>query len=201
MSAEAPHGGLRVAAVEDDENPAWRSFYPEDLPADWRLAYYAHFWPDLLSPVDHWPSWAADDCRLQEVPEELRLYLEVPARAGADCLRVAARLGERLGGFLFPDAAAEAPLSLEPAKVFRRVEDPVVAGVRSAQAWTNGLETVLVLEPETGLDPRQWRALLESLHAAATPGRDTLAFLRSGPRELEQAQTILRLGGLDWKRD
>lgn len=201
MSVEAPRGGLRVAAVEDDENPAWRSFYPEGLPADWRLAYYAHFWPDLLSPVRHWPSWAADDRRLQEVPEELRLYLEVPARAGADCLRIADRLGERLGGLLFPDPAAEAPLPLEPAQVFRRVEDPVVAGAKSAHAWTNGLETALMLEPETGLDPRQWRALLESLRAAATPGRDTLAFLRSGPRELELAQTILRLAGLAWKRD
>ena len=200
MSAEAPRGGLRVAAVEDDENPAWRSFYPEDLPADWRLAYYAHFWPELLSPARHWPRWARDDDRLGEVPEELRLYLEVPAGAGADCAGLAARLGTRLGGFLFPDPAATTPLQLEPAQLFRRVDDPVVAGTRSAQAWTNGLEAVLVLEPETGLDPRQWRTLLESLHAAATPDRDTLAFLRSGPRELEQAQAILRLSGLAWKR-
>ncbi|MBS0001992.1 MAG: hypothetical protein KFF45_02835 [Thioalkalivibrio sp.] len=200
MSAEACRGGLRVAAVEDDENPAWRSFYPEDLPADWRLAYHAHFWPELLSPARHWPRWARDDHRLEEVPEELRLYLEVPAGAGADCARLAYRLQTRLGGFLFPDPAATPLLQLERAQVFRRVDDPVVAGARSAQAWTNGLETVLVLEPETGLDPRQWRALLESLHAAATPDRDTLVFLRSGPRELEQAQTILRLSGLAWKR-
>ncbi|TVP88163.1 MAG: hypothetical protein EA347_06480 [Thioalkalivibrio sp.] len=190
-----------MAAVEDEASPQWRSFYPEDLPADWTLAYYAHFWSELLSPAAQWPRWAGDDQRLDEVPEALRLYLEVPAGAGADCPRLADRLGARLGGFLFPDPGAEPSLQLEPAQVFRRVDDPVVVGASSAQAWTNGREAVLVLEPEAGLDPRQWRALLESMHAAATPGRDTLAFLRSGPRELEQAQTILRLSGLAWGRD
>lgn len=196
MAAKADRGGLRVAAVADGDSPEWRSFYPQDLPDDWMLAYYAHFWPELLSPAADWSRWADDDQSLDEVPAELRLYLEVPAGAAADCSRLADRLGARLGGFLFPDPEVETPRELEPAQVFRRADAPVVAGVRSARAWTNGRETVLVLEPESGLDVRQWRALLESLHKAATSGQDTLAFLRSGPRELEQAQTIIRLGGL-----
>lgn len=201
MSAEVDRGGLRVAAVEDEANSDWRSFYPEDLPADWTLAYYAHFWPELLCPAARWSYWAGDDQRLDEVPEALRLYLQVPEGAGADCRRLAERLGPRLGGFLFPATFAGSAVQLEPAQIFRRTADPVVAGAQSAQAWANGRETVLVLEPERGLDLREWRKLLESVHAAATPGRGTLAFLRTGPRELEQAQTLLRLSGLAWKQE
>jgi hypothetical protein len=201
MPAEAPPVRLRVAAVHDTTNPAWRSFYPEDLPADWRLAYYAHFWRDLLVLADDWTAWVEDPHRLPEVPAELRIYFNVPPGAGSDCAELASRLGARLGGFLLSEAGSVASPQLRPSLLSRRVPDPVIAGSRCAQAFANGRETVLVLEPETGLDLRQWRTLLEALHAVSTPEQETLVFLHAAPDEIERAQTILRLSGLAWRQD
>jgi hypothetical protein len=201
MPAEAPPVRLRVAAVQDTTDPAWRSFYPEDLPADWRLAYYAHFWRDLLVLADDWTAWVADPHRLHEVPAELRIYFIVPQGAGSACAELASRLGARLGGFLLSEPGSVAPSQLRPSLLLRQVPGPVIAGSRCAQAFANGRETVLVLEPETGLDLRQWRTLLEALHAVSTPEQETLVFLHAAPDEIERAQTILRLSGLAWRQD
>lgn len=200
MPAEAPPRRLRVAAVQNDDSPAWQSFYPEDLPADWKLAYYVHFWRDLLVPAEDWAAWVEAPHRVDEVPEELRLYFRVPEPAQGDCAALVARLGARLGGLLFPEPGAGVPVQLPPAQAFRRLPDPVLDGVRSAQAFANADATVLVLEPESGLDLRQWRALLEVLSAASAPGCETLVFLQASPGELEQAQAILRLSGLAWRQ-
>lgn len=201
MPAEAPLRRLRVAAIQHDANPAWQSFFPEDLPADWKLAYYGHFWQDLLVPPEDWAAWVEDSRRLDEVPDALRLYFRVPeAGAVSDCAGLASGLGARLGGFLFPNSTTVLPAHLQPVQVFQRLPDPLLTGIRSAQAFSNAGETVLLLDPDVGLGPRQWRALLETLHAASTAGRETLVFLRTGPDELEQVQTILRLSGLAWGR-
>ena len=201
MSAETPPSRLRLAAVQDVASPSWQSFYPEDLPADWALAYYAHFWRELLVATGDWTTWVEDPRWLDEAPDELRVYFQVPEGAGGDCPGLASRLGARLGGFLFQEPAAEAPAELQPLQVFRPMPAPPIAGARHAHAFTNGRDTVLVLEPEAGLDLRQWRALIEALHAVSAPGRDTLVFLHAVPDQLEQAQTILRLSGLAWKQD
>lgn len=201
MPAETPPSRLRLAAVQDSASPAWQSFYPEDLPADWALAYYAHFWRELLMPPGDWTTWVEDPRWLDQAPEELRLYFQVPEGAGGDCPRLVSRLGARLGGLLFPEPDAEVPAELQPSQVFRPMPDPVVAGARYANAFSNGRETVLVLEPKADLDLRQWRVLIEALHAVLTPGRDTLVFLHADPDQLEQAQTILRLSGLGWRQD
>ena len=201
MSPEAPSSRFRLAAIQDHASPAWKSFYPEDLPSDWVLAYYAHFWRELLVPAHAWQTWLEDRRWLDEAPEGLRLYFQVPDGCGNEGLELASRFGARLGGLLFPDAAADVPAQVQPSRVFRRMPDPVFADVRCALAFACGQATVLVLDPETGLDPRQWRGLLEAVHAATASARDALVFLRTGPDELDQAQTILRLSGLAWRQD
>ena len=38
--------------ARDWEHPAWnQEFYPDDLPEDWRLSYYANEFPVVLVPV------------------------------------------------------------------------------------------------------------------------------------------------------
>lgn len=37
------------------------SFYPEDLPASWRLDYYANHFSAVLVPSSQWPWWQAED--------------------------------------------------------------------------------------------------------------------------------------------
>ncbi len=37
------------------------SFYPEDMPEDWRLDYYSQFFKAVLVPETEWQSWTNDD--------------------------------------------------------------------------------------------------------------------------------------------
>jgi hypothetical protein len=73
--------GIEVIA-RDWDRPDWRGeFYPEDLPEDWRLAYFANAFESVLVPATNWcetppgrlTQWA------QDVPERFRFYLELDA--------------------------------------------------------------------------------------------------------------------------
>lgn len=80
-------------------------FYPEGLPAEWRLSYYAHFFGCVLVPAAVWrgsgaagaASWAAD------TPAGFRFLLE----GGEGAPEVAAALGERCAGILGAGGALE----------------------------------------------------------------------------------------------
>ncbi|PLA73716.1 hypothetical protein CYQ88_09660 [Hydrogenovibrio sp. SC-1] len=38
-------------------NQAWQSFFPEDLPVDWQLDYYSHYFNCVLVPETQWLAW------------------------------------------------------------------------------------------------------------------------------------------------
>lgn len=77
-------------------------FYPQDLPAEWRLTFFSNAFPAVLVPATLWipasprlrRGWAED------VHDGFRFYLELPAAGDpADELRDAAEaLGGRLAG-------------------------------------------------------------------------------------------------------
>jgi hypothetical protein len=203
MGSAASGHSLRVAAVHDDADPAWKAFYPEDLPEDWRLAYYGNYWKDLLIPACEWERFTLDSNWTRDLPDALRLYFEVPdelAEPGDPCARLAAALGPQLGGLLVADPSALPAGALPPGRLLGRAPGlPVGNGIVACAAFANETSVVLVLTPEPGLGPPGWRALLEAVHACLPAARDAIVFLRAGPRELETAETILRLSGLAWK--
>jgi hypothetical protein len=93
-----------LAGAAGWDHPAWIGpFYPGELPAQWRLAYYAHYFGCVLVPAAAWreaggpgaASWAAD------TPAGFRFLLEAGEGAGA----LAASLGERCAGVLAPDGS------------------------------------------------------------------------------------------------
>ena len=76
------------------------SFYPDGLPEDWRLTYFANAFEATLIPLSVWRSqaevlgqWAND------VPTRFRFYLETDANGDtAGVAPAAAALGERFAG-------------------------------------------------------------------------------------------------------
>lgn len=61
-------------------NPAdWeRMFYPEDLPEDWRISYYANEFGCVLLPAEDWKSPLMEAAFWQaEVSPDFRFYLEI----------------------------------------------------------------------------------------------------------------------------
>lgn len=203
MGSVASVHRLRLAAVHDASDSAWTNFYPEGLPEDWRLAYYGHHWKDLLIPAEEWEGFARDSAWIADVPDTLRLYFEVPeglVEPGRACARLAVALGARLGGILMADPSIRPACVVAPGRLLGRAPGrPALAGCGASLVFANAARAVLVLEPEPGLGPAGWRGLLEAAHACLPAVSEVIVFLRTGPRELEMAETILRLTGLAWK--
>ena len=204
MGSAASGHSLRLAAVHDDADPAWKAFYPEDLPEEWRLAYYGNYWKDLLIPAREWERFTLDSEWIRDLPDALmRLYFEVPAKLagpGDACAGLAASLGPRLGGILVTDSSVLPEGAVPPGLVLGRAPGPrAIQGVSACAAFANEASFVLVLAPEPGLGPPGWRALLEAVPACLPAAREAIIFLRAGPGELETAETILRLTGLAWR--
>lgn len=40
---------------------AWQSFFPKDLPIDWQLDYYSHYFNCALVPNDQWLTWSESE--------------------------------------------------------------------------------------------------------------------------------------------
>ena len=101
--------GLRVGA-RGWFHAAWQeSFYPEDLPEDWQLSYYANEFSTVLVPADYWSRYNMDaEQLLDDVSEDFVFYLECP-RDDAELpefFQHCEMLGQQLGG-IFVDQAIE----------------------------------------------------------------------------------------------
>jgi hypothetical protein len=98
------------------QGPEWEHFYPDDLPAEWRLAYYGNEFFAVVVPYGEW-SVAGDEALLawsREVKEGFHFYWELPleaaaARARLQRLRGEARFAAHWGGVV--DVAAPLPRS------------------------------------------------------------------------------------------
>lgn len=101
------------------QGPEWDYFYPADLPADWRLDYYANEFLAVVVPYDEW-SVAGDEALLawpQQVRADFRFYWELPSEARAAQTRLQQLRGDSAftdhwGGVV--DFAAAPPLSQAP---------------------------------------------------------------------------------------
>jgi hypothetical protein len=196
MDRESRGQAMRVGAVWDDASSDWAAFFPEDLPEDWRLPFYAHYWKVLLLPSKDWARMHSDPLWLSDLPEDLNLYFEIPPSgrgSGALMATLTERLGLRLGGFLVGSADCPVP-SVSREYLFARVPFPSVPGALRATAYAGDTGAVCIVEPQPGLALRDRRALLEAL-VQALPGSARTLFLKCDPKALEDSETILRLIG------
>jgi len=151
LSIDARQLGVGLAGWRD---AAWaEAYFPPDLPADWRMDYYANEHDCvLLSQADwgaadpvNWAAWA------DAVGEGFRFYLDTanvgPARHDA----LSAAFGERLGGLLLPAADASIPEAMWP------------ESGGALPSWRGARGNRLFLLDIAGKDMRAQRAMLESL--------------------------------------
>ncbi len=97
------------------EQDAWLTgFYPDDLPEDWRLCYFANEFSSVLLPRAVWVD-AADDAVegwAEDLPVGFRCYLEVASAASAASGRkldaVLSALGRHAAGVVCTGGAAVA---------------------------------------------------------------------------------------------
>ena len=106
-----------IVAAHGWSHPGWsESFYPEDLPEDWRLSFYSNEFRAVVVPASAWSSedpleierWAED------ASEDFVFYLEVVSLQ-TDWVKLAEAvkpLGEHLGGILLRPDVVDADLAM-----------------------------------------------------------------------------------------
>ncbi len=188
-----------------DSAPDGPAEYPQDLPPEWRLAYFANdFWGVLVPPgiwCEAGPAGAAG--WVADTPSRFRFYLELleSDRAGP-LAAVAAALGDRLGGLVGTAPALASATGAGPNRLLRvatepgqtgplagwglawEVPAPLIRDLRGARAW---------------VDARARGQGLRGLDGAASPGAapPLLALLAECRFEdLARWQAMLELMGL-----
>ena len=206
---------------------AWQgSYYPEDLPPEWRLTYYANEHRAVLVPARDWAGAPSERWEqwVEDVHAGFRFFLELPrpAEGLAPALHsleaCAGILADRLGGVLAPDPVDEAaagrladsaalwPVLLrfsapaELAEPLSRLAERGMLGrwgVPLEAAQAQGLEAAL-LSAEAADDLRLTRAIVEALSGGAGH-RSRAVFLIGSPPDparLERLRTLAGLMGL-----
>ncbi len=162
------------------------TYYPDDLPEDWRLGYFANDYAAVYLPACAWGNqrietigqWAGD------VNEAFRFFLEQPqadapagmTSAGMTPPAMAAALGQRLGGWvrwhaegigtlLRPDAATSAPAGRAVACPQALVPD-LRAGARWLRAQAAAAFTLVILTRPTSTQLANWRQMQQLLGLA-----------------------------------
>lgn len=95
--------GLRVGAL-DWQHEHWQSvFYPDDLPQDWRLGFYANEFSTVLVPQSRWLAALDEIEDWLDVPDNFGFYLVLEdERYRLQLETVMQRLKNRLLGVFLP---------------------------------------------------------------------------------------------------
>lgn len=196
---------LRVGARGWDR-AAWHGrFFPPDLPADWRLAYYGAFAQAVLVPRDVWakadePTWHA---WARDVPPVFRFHLELDAPQDLDAAgRCAAALGGRAGGLLVPRQDAS---RFGPAGALPLLLPPGAVPVPGARFWSDpehleaGPPPAVLLLRTAGLSLRDLRAALEAFGRRRDAGWGQAVFVLDPAPDgapLRDLRSLVELMGL-----
>lgn len=100
-AAEPAEPRLRVGAVGWNHAHWQHNYYPDDLPAEWRLSFYANEFPAVLVPQQQWQEqlpqladWAED------VPDEFRFFLQGEVSSAQQQAHIQQQLGTRFAGMV-----------------------------------------------------------------------------------------------------
>jgi len=90
----------------------WKeSFYPDDIPEEWRLGFYANEFNTLLVPWSQWSeSVEALEEGLEDTADDFHLYLELPAQQQALPAHLA-EIKDRVTGFVCTASDSDAWLA------------------------------------------------------------------------------------------
>lgn len=173
------------------EGSAWDALYPDDLPTDWRLDYYANEYAAIVVPAASWGGATIDEASdwLEQVPDGFRFYWEVADADGAVRLLELLEQGShgpgQLSGWLFHSGVRLehglllALTALLPGAVFGEAPVPAVRAEQLASAgltlcWQDGDELncrgrrLRVLQINHPPDLKSLRRIVDEQAAAGT---------------------------------
>lgn len=187
-----------------------QEYYPDDMPLEWRLAYYANEFPGVLVPAHYWATdaWPDTEQWREDVPERFRFFIELDGRLGHErlrgrLLRSLEALGERLGGVVLLVEERDTCSAIKAA-LDTYSGAPLVcawdACADLAPIWRGPgspcpCAPVGVLEPPPQAAPMQLRQIVESL-AGCVVGPEAWLFAGDDLDGLRDLSDMARLLGL-----
>lgn len=157
---------------------AWDGFYPEDLPAEWRLDYLANEFFAAVVPCSDWADESDEELSgwMQQVSSDFLFYWELPAGEEASVrrlqrLRGGSEFNRRWGGVIGPesdlgDVVAEGSADLGEAAVLHIDQEQDLRSLRSLleKALAVGGDALLVVvAPSAAASLRHVRDLTQLL--------------------------------------
>ena len=185
------------------EFQAWSGeYYPQDLPEDWRLTYYANDFSLVLVPQTRWVGEASEQGRRwrNEVSDGFRFYLELTDLRSATLARLSDwvdALGPALGGVLVPGALDGKLAARYPGLLFQTLKVKRPEGF-PAELDGSGPAAVLVTALGLGSLREQRRLFSEMVDRVGPQGRIPVFFSGDPPaaQALLDARELAQLMGL-----
>jgi len=92
---------IRVGVCGWDHEHWLGTFYPDDLPEDWRLSYYANEFSTVLVEEDMWRSKLSElDEWADEVSEDFLFYLQSSLDEPPEIIKIKQQLGSHFAGIV-----------------------------------------------------------------------------------------------------
>jgi hypothetical protein len=198
---------LQLAAVGWDHDRWEIEFYPDDLPVQWRLAYYSNEFRAVLVPPSYWQVQTISEMAqwYEDVPPRFRFYLQpsLTLSASPDWYRVVQSLGflrEKLAGFILdmPKRQAESQINqlrqcypdvgiFYPLKI-SAMQEPIRCWCDERGHYAGWLDCMQ--KPS----PKSLRLFIEQFVTRVGSGEGTL-FIKGDITSLRDASTIAQLLG------
>lgn len=155
-------------------------FYPQDLPGEWRLTYFANAFPAVLVPASAWQRSSLSELADWRAAVHLRFrfYLECPEPfADRPLARAVAAFGSAVAGFVQTSARRVPgdhslrhellkPGTNEPAGGVAHAPRPLNADLRAARHWLDALpedSRLVVLDGPSAVELEHWHTLIRLL--------------------------------------
>jgi len=199
QTAEVSRGLLHIGA-RGWEFPAWDgSYYPADLPPDWRLAYYANDFPQVLVPQSRWAGAEPEQAKIwrDEVSTVFRFYLELADARPEALARLSEwidALGPALGGTLVAGVMARGLGAPAAACLFHSVA--VVRPAVVPQPFPDCAPVGVLVAPSGLGSLREQRRLFGELLARIGSQGPIPMFFCGNPPSLQALQDAVQLAQL-----
>ncbi len=194
---------LELAAIGWEPADWIQNYYPEDLPSDWRLSYYANEHRHVLVPQQAWLQLDDIDEWLDDLTEPFGFYFEIETN-DADMERYAElvqALDTHYRGAVISaeDSQGDAWAGVTASAIERgpvTTPEPVAGAGRYWQPGVKHSDSGLgLLRLREHLEPLALRQTLEAFLAASEPEQGLL-FVEAARADFDTLQTLTELMGL-----
>jgi hypothetical protein len=181
-------------------------FFPEDLPVDWQLSYFANEFTEVLVPQASWIAAGSDLLQtwIDDVGEDFHFFLEIAKPVElALCEEKARLLRNHFGGFVLTEHIARKngwkKYSIINQQLVRKVFCTTDASMLAAMPVITRLEGVGVALAFNGKNlgdlPTQ-RSYFEGLVDAISPETEVLLTVSGTPLSIDKIKNLQQLAQL-----